>query len=310
MLKPRALKEGSHIRVVSPASGISREKCEKGVQVLEGQGYRVSFGENAFETHYYLAGKDEQRAADLQAAFDDPDVDCVFCSRGGYGCARLLAHLDLDRMAKSGKMFCGFSDVTTLHIALNRRGLVTMHTPMLITLSVDREPWVMESFVSCLRGDDPMPEGATKAETLNSGVAEGVLTGGCMCLMTDSLATPDPLECEGKIVVIEDVEENPHRVDAMLTHLLNCGELQRAAGIVIGEMSGTNERSDPSIGSWPWKEIVADRLGGLDVPTMINFPFGHMKTMLSVPLGIRARMDAGTGTLTYLESACADDGRA
>ena len=306
VLKPRALKPGSHIRVVSPASGISEEKCQKGKKVLEDQGYRVSFGEHAFETYYYLAGKDEQRAADLQAAFDDPDVDCVFCSRGGYGCARLLPHLDLDRMTQSGKMFCGFSDVTTLHIALNRRGLVTMHTPMLITLTVDREPWVMESFLACLRGDDPMPEGAKRAEELNAGAAEGVLTGGCMCLLTDSLATPDPLECKDKIVVIEDVGENPHRVDAMLTHLLNSGQLQSAAGIVIGEMTDTDEKIDPTIGGWPWKEIIADRVGGIGVPAMVNFPFGHMKTMLSVPLGIKARMDTGSGTLTYLESACAE----
>lgn len=308
MTKPKALKPGSHIQVVSPSSGIPREKCERGIALLEDQGYRISFGRHTFDSHYYLAGTDADRASDLIDAFDDPDVDCVFCARGGYGSARLIPYLDIPKMASSGKMFCGFSDVTTLHLALNKAGLVTMHTPMLITLSVDREDWVIDSFLKCLAGEDPMPAEAKKATTLVEGVAEGVTTGGCMCLLTDSLATNYALNCEGKIVIIEDVEETPHRVDAMLTHLLNAGVLQKAAGIVIGEMTGTNEKCDPTIGPWPWEEIVADRLGDLSMPIMTGFPFGHMKTMLSVPMGVRARMDAGAGTLTYLEPACRASG--
>lgn len=304
MVKPKALKPGSRIRVVSPASAISEEKCQKGVELLKSEGYEVSFGKNVFAEKAYLAGTEEQRALDLMEAFSDPNVDCVFCSRGGYGAARLFPYLDLDLMASSGKMFCGFSDVTTLHLALNRRGLVTMHTPMLITLSVDREPWVLESFKNCLRGLDPLPSEATRAVTVNGGIAEGVSTGGCMCLLTDSLCTPNSLECEGKIVLIEDVEENPHRVDAMLTHLLNSGQLQKAAGIVFGEMTGTDERSDPTIGSWPWREIVRDRVKGLEMPIVLDFPFGHMKTMLSIPFGIKVRLDAGSGTLRLLEPAC------
>ncbi len=303
-IKPIALSAGSRIRVVSPASAISEEKCSLGVKILESEGYEVSFGKSAFASKSYLAGTDQERAADLMEAFLDPEVDCVFCSRGGYGAARLFPYLDLDAMAASGKMLCGFSDVTTLHLALNRRGLVTMHTPMLITLSVEREPWVIESFKNCISGRDPMPLDASKAETLVPGIAEGEITGGCMCLLCDSLATTDSLDCENKIVLIEDVDENPHRVDAMLTHLLNSGQLQKAAGIVFGEMTGTDERSDPSIGGWPWREIVRDRVSGLEMPIVLDFPFGHMKTMLSVPFGIRAQLDAGSGTLRYLESAC------
>lgn len=307
MLKPRGLRPGSLVRVVSPSSPIARETCEKGVSLLESEGYRVTFADHAFDRWDHLAGRDEDRAADLMAAFLDPEVDCVFCARGGYGSARLFPFLDLDSMAASGKMFVGFSDVTSLHLALNRRGLVTMHAPMLITLSVDREPWVVESFLACLRGDDPMPAGASRAVCVTEGIAEGVTTGGCMCLLADSLATPESLDFAGRIVLLEDVEENPHRVDALLTHFLNAGQIQKAAGIVVGEMSGSDEKIDPSIGGRPWRDIVRERLGGLGVPLMLDFPFGHMKTMLSVPMGVRARMDAGSGTLTYLEPACRMD---
>jgi muramoyltetrapeptide carboxypeptidase len=303
-LKPRALRAGDEVRVVSPASPLTPEQTAAGIGLLESQGYRVTLGRHVYERDGYLAGSDEARAEDLMAAFDDPDVACVICSRGGYGSARLLPYLDLDFMAASGKMFCGFSDVTTLHLALNRRGLVTMHTPMLITFSVEREPWVVESFVRLLRGDASAPEGAKRAQTLVPGEAEGVVTGGCMCLLGDSLATQDAFDGAGKIVVLEDVDENPHRVDALLTHFVNSGVLQSAAGIVVGEMTNTDEKADPKIGAWPWRRIVEDRLAPLGVPCVVDFPVGHMKTMLSVPLGVRARLGADAGTLTFLEPPC------
>jgi muramoyltetrapeptide carboxypeptidase len=277
------------------------EQIEDGIRFLEAEGYQVSLGDHVFDRHYYLAGTDQDRAADLMAAVRDDSVDAVMCSRGGYGCARLMPYLDLDVIVQAGKAICGFSDVTTLHLALNRRGLVTWHTPMMITLSVEREPWVYESLRRILRGEDPLVSESPMAETLVPGVAEGEITGGCLCLMTDSFGTGYDLGCQGKIVVIEDVDEDAHRVDAMLTNLINNGQLQSAAGIVVGEMTGTDERGDPKIGTWPWRSIVEDRIAPLGVPAVVNFPFGHMKTMLSLPMGVRARLDAVAGRLTILE---------
>lgn len=302
MTKPRALKPGSHVRIVSPASALTMEQIEDGIKFLEDEGYRVSLGDHVFDRHFYLAGGDETRAKDFMDAVNDDDVDCVMCSRGGYGCARLIPYLDIDAIVSAGKQICGFSDVTTLHLALNRRGLVTLHTPMMITLSVERVDWVYESFRQILRGGDPFPAQAKRAETLVPGAAEGVITGGCLCLMTDSFGTGYDLDCAGKIVMIEDVDEDPHRVDAMLTNLVNNGQLASAAGIVVGEMTGTDERADEKIGRWPWREIVADRIVPLGVPAVVNFPFGHMKTMLSLPMGVGARLDADAGTLRLLES--------
>lgn len=305
VIKPNALRPGSTLRLVSPASPLTPEKVQPFAALIEAAGYGLEIADHAFAADFYLAGSDADRAADLQKAFDDPGVDAVMCSRGGYGCARLMPYLDLDRMARSRKMFLGFSDITTIHLALNRRGLATAHAPMALTFTFEREPWVTESFFNTIKGEDPVPATAAKGTTIRGGQAEGVVTGGCLCLLTDSIGTPDALNCRGKILLIEDVDENPHRIDAMLTHLRLSGIIAQAAGIVIGEMTRTDEKVDESIGSRPWRDIVRDRLSGLDVPTIIDFPFGHCKNMLTLPLEIRAKLDADAGTLTYTESLCA-----
>lgn len=299
--KPRALRAGDQVRIVTPASPLTAEKIQAGVDLLEAEGYEVTLGKHVFDKAAYLAGEDAHRAADLMEAFDDPDVAMVYCSRGGYGCARLFPYLDLDRIAASGKLFAGFSDVTTLHVALNNRGMATLHAPMPITLSTPREPWVYESLRRALKGDLSTPSGVPRAETLVGGTAEGVVVGGCLCLLADTIGTPEPLQTEGRILVIEDVDENPHRVDAMLTHLLNSGLAQKCAGIAMGEMTRTDDKADEGIGGLPWKEIVRDRLGGLGIPLVVGLPFGHMANMLSLGLGVRARLDTDAGTLTYQE---------
>ena len=304
MRKPKALKPGDTISLVSPASPLTPEQTANGIGILEKAGYRVKLAPNVYSATEYLAGSDEDRARDLQDAFEDPETQAVFCSRGGYGCSRLMPHLDLDRMAASGKLFSGFSDITVLHAALNRRGLPTLHAPMALTLHTDREAWVYESLLAALKGENPIPTGAPVGKTLVPGKAHGTVVGGCMILICDLIGTPEQLDMRGKIVVLEDVDEAPHRVDAMLTHLFNSGSIQTAAGIVIGEMTRTDERVDKSIGDRSWREIVRERLGGLSIPTIIDFPFGHAKQMLSLPLGIHAEMDANLGTLMYTESLC------
>jgi muramoyltetrapeptide carboxypeptidase len=269
---------------------------------LEGMSYRVHTMPHAFERDAYLAGSDEVRAQDLQSAFADPEVHAVLCTRGGYGTARLMPYLDIDAIVASEKLFLGYSDVTTLHMALQRRGYPSVYAPMSITFSDPREEWVYESFRRALTGNTEIPAEAPSGTTLVGGTVEGVVVGGCLCLITDSLGTPEALPAEGAIVVIEDVDEAPHRVDAMLTHLLNSGAADAAVGFVVGEMTRTDDRIDQGIGGKPWRDIVRDRLAPLGKPLIIEFPFGHMKQMLTLPLGVRARLDADAGRLTYLES--------
>ena len=268
------------------------------------RGYSISFGDHVLARDAHLAGTDQERAADLMAAFQDPTVDAVYCSRGGYGCARLMPYLDLDRMASSGKCFIGFSDITTLHIALNNRGLATFYAPMPLTLAFDRQPFVFESIFNMVRGDPVTPAAAPRAKCAVPGIGEGNVVGGCLCLIVDSLGTPEEIQTKGNILAIEDVDEAPHRIDAMFTHLLNCGKLQEAAGVVIGEMTRTDEKHDGGIGGKPWREIVGERLDRAGVPAVMDYPFGHYSNMLTLAFGIKARLDAGAGTLEYLESPC------
>lgn len=303
-IKPPSLKPGDTIRMVSPASPLAREKTDFMRELLEKEGYRVEFSAHCFDADCHLAGTDQDRAKDLMEAFLDPEVHAVFCSRGGYGCARLFPYLDLDAIVGARKLFLGFSDITTLHIALNNRGLATVHAPMALTLTNPRKSWVYESLLAALRGENPVSSDAPKGQTLTGGQAEGVVVGGCMCLICDSIGTPNPIDAEGRILIIEDVDEDPHRVDAMLTHLLNANVVQGATGIVIGEMTRTDDRNGEGIGGRPWREMARERLGALGIPVITDFPFGHNRNMLSLPLGVKARLDADQGTLTYLESHC------
>lgn len=304
-MKPRALRPGDTVQFVTPASPLSQDKLGFMTELLQREGYKTKLAPHALDADGYLAGDDRQRADDLQAAFDDPETTAVLCTRGGYGCSRIMPFLDLARIAASGKILIGFSDITVLHLALNRLGLPTVHGPMHLTLHSPREEWVYESFRRVLRGDLELPTEAPSASRVVSGVAEGELIGGCMCLLTDSIGTPWGLETEGKLLLIEDVDENPHRVDAMLTHLLNSGLAAKAAGFVIGEMTRTDERADATIGARPWREIITERLAPLGKPMIIDLPIGHAKNMLTLPLGIRARLDATRCELSFLEPLCA-----
>jgi muramoyltetrapeptide carboxypeptidase len=268
---------------------------------LESEGYRVECAPHAFDAEGYLAGRDSDRAADLMDAFTDPSVDGILCTRGGYGAARLLSLLDLDVIADSGKQFIGFSDITSLHLALLKRDRACLYAPMAITFSVEREPWVYRSFLNAIQGRSPIPPEAWKGDTLVPGHSVGMLVGGCLCLLCDSIGTPNALDTDGRILLIEDVDENPHRVDAMLTHLISCGALQGCRGLVIGEMTNTDQKCDDKVGAMPWRAIVRERLVPLGIPAIVGFPCGHMRQMLSLPLGFEVRLRADEGVLEYLE---------
>ncbi len=303
--KPRPLEPGDTIALVSPASPLDPSVCEFMIGILEREGFKVRVYPHTFTRTDYLAGSDRDRATDLMTAFTD-DSNAVLCSRGGYGCSRLVPYLDRDRMAHAGKLLFGFSDITVLHAMLSNRGMPSVHSPMALTLNTPREEWVYASFRASLYGQNCIVPGAPDSTCVVPGECEGTVVGGCLILLADLIGTADQLDTRDKIVVIEGVDDPPHRVDAMLTHLINSGSLTGARGIVVGEMTRSDlpERADAGIGSRPWRDIVIDRLAPLGIPLVVDFPFGHARNMLTLPLGVRAHLHAESGKLTYLESPC------
>lgn len=295
---PRPIGPGATLGLVSPASAIPDSDLDAGIAALEAIGFRTKLMPNARKRHFDFAGTDAERASDLQSAFADPEVDGVLCTRGGYGCARLLPFLNLDTLAESEKPFLGFSDITTLHLAMNRRGRVTFHAPMVWTLGKPRPGWVFESFVGALAGDFSISEGAPKGIPVIAGTASGPVGGGCLTLLADSLGTSDPFCGSEQIVLIEDVGEQPHRVDAQLTHLQNAGAFEGVRGFVIGEFTGTDEKRREHDADW--RSIVRERLEPLGAPMVFDYPFGHIDAMLTLPLGVEGTLDADAGILRYL----------
>jgi muramoyltetrapeptide carboxypeptidase len=282
--------------------------------VLEALGFRLKLGRHVRDRHGYLAGTDGERAEDFMRTWGDPEVDGVLCLRGGYGSARIVDRLDYAAIAANPKPFIGFSDITALHLAIGQRAnLVTFYGPMVSTLANPRlSAYTRDGFVRAVSGDEPL--GAIPpnpddpwVETISGGEAEGELVGGCLQLLANAVGTPDDFDWRGKIVFLEDVNEEPYSVDGNLNQLLRAGKLDGVAGIVIAEHEGCVPREHrPAFPSTLSVEDVIDELiRPLSVPTIYNLPLGHGKHLATLPLGVRARLDADARTLEILEMATA-----
>lgn len=306
-VKPSALRPGDTIGVVSPSSYKALEALQPGIDKIRQRGYRLLFGEHAFDRRGYLAGEDRDRAADLNAMFANPEVKAVLCTRGGYGASRILDYLDWDLIRAHPKPLIGYSDITTLHLAfLRQTEMVVFYAPMIITLARDVSPLVVDNLFDLLEKPQPLGTYDTRegnVQTLVPGVVEGELTGGCLCLVTAACGTPEQVDARGKILCLEDVDEPPYAVDRMLTQLKRCGVLDEAAGFVIGEITNWEQHVSDPAETLTIEQIWQDILVPLGKPTIIGFPFGHVTHPLTLPFGVRARLDATAGTLTLLEPA-------
>jgi muramoyltetrapeptide carboxypeptidase len=308
MRKPRALRKGDTIGIVAPSSPVPREELEQGVALLEARGYRVEVGEHVLARHPscdYLAGTDAQRASDLNAMLACDDVQAVVCARGGYGAMRLLDRIDWDTLAQNPKIFVGYSDITSLHTVLQQRcGWITFHGPMIAAIT-KLNAQAAEVYWRLLESPEAfgiLPTDAARMTTVAGGRVEGELAGGCLCLLARACGSSDAPDFRDKIVLIEEVGEAIYRADRDLAQLRNAGLLNQAAGFVIGNITHWNkEEADPPANTPQalWK----DYFGQLGKPVLTGFPFGHEADPLMIPLGVRARLDADSRTLTLLESA-------
>jgi muramoyltetrapeptide carboxypeptidase len=241
----------------------------------------------------YLAGTDEQRAADFNEAARDPGVRGIFALRGGYGTMRILDQIDYDAIARDPKVIVGYSDLTALLNAVTRQtGLVTFHGP--VAALSQFSPLEIQALRAAVMTPEPLGVlQAPEAQTLAGGVAGGRIAGGNLSLLAALTGTPHEVDTSGALLVLEDVDEPPYRIDRMLTQLRMSGALMRAAGIIAGGWTNCGVTED----------LLHDRLGDLGVPIVTETLIGHIEEQWTLPIGAYAKLDAGARTLTFDEPA-------
>jgi muramoyltetrapeptide carboxypeptidase len=289
------------VRIVAPSSPApeDREQFRRGIAVLEEMGLRPLWSERIFDRRGYLAGPDEDRAAELAAAFADPGVAGVICVRGGDGAPRLLPRLDYGTIRANPKPFVGYSDVTVLHGAFAARcGFVTLHGPMpssdlqrrdlpeLTRSEFERALFSVEPL-----GRLPVPEDRP-LRALSRGIAEGPLVGGNLSLVTALIGSPFAFDLKGAILFLEDIMEAPHRIDRMLSMLRLSGGLAACAGVLLGDFLKAEPADGHPERNLTVEQVLEDYFSDLNVPVLSGFPAGHGELTLSLPLGVRARLTA------------------
>lgn len=306
LIKPQKLQKGDYVGVIAPASPTNPELLKKAIVYLEELGLRVKIGRNVYNEYGYLAGRDKERLADLHEMFADKEVKAIVCSNGGYGTARIAANLDYDLIRRNPKVFWGYSDITFLHNSIRQKSdLVTFHGPMLSS-DMGKETWsdVSAAYVSQLFNNEAVvyDESIAPIETPISGKVRGELVGGNLCLIVSTLGTPFEIETKDKILLIEDIHEEPRSVDRMLNQLWMAGKLQQIAGLVVGDFNDCvpGERKQ----TLTLEEVLDDYIKLINKPTLKGLKIGHCQPHIAVPLGTTAVLDTDRKQLTVESGVC------
>ena len=301
--KPPRLRVGDTVGLIEPA-GFSDGPAdiEAVMHTIRGMGLVPRVGRHVAARHGYLAGTDEQRASDLNAMYDDPEVRAVFAMRGGWGCARILPLLDWQAIRADPKLLVGFSDVTALHLAFaSRAGFATIHGPNAAN------SWRETSWESLWRlaftGETPTlgGAGASPIATLRPGTARGRLLGGNLSVLSALVGTPWLPDFDGAILFLEDTGEAEYRIDRMMSQLALAGILDKVAGLAFGQCTRCTSGIPDYIG-FTVPEILRQYLEPLGVPAFHGANIGHVANQLCVPVGAEVELDAEAGTLRVLEA--------
>ena len=317
-LKPRRLAQGQTIGLVAPASPCNeRVQIDFAIETITSLGFHVKPGRHLYHRHGYLAGHDQERAADINQLFADQEVDAIISLRGGYGSARLLPYLDYELIRNNPKIITGFSDVTAvLNAIYTKTGLMTFHGPEAETtytpyrLTEFKKVLMMPQGICAIGSPPPFEGGEGKVERENrltrivTGKARGPLIGGNLTLLVDLLGTPFEPDFREKLLFLEDVGMTTDQVDRCMSHLWLAGKLQQVTGIIFGKFEDISYLS-----TWAWRftleEVLAERCQELNIPALAGLMIGHFDDQTTVPIGCAAELDVGAGTLTLLENAVA-----
>ncbi len=301
-LRPPVLRAGDRVAVVSPSGPADATRVEFGMEMLRSWGLKPELGKHALSRQAYLAGSDTERAGDLVAALGDPGIRAVLATRGGYGAQRIVDEIPWSGLRDDPKLLVGFSDITALHLAAwSAAGITSLYGPGASwdadRLGADGAESLRSSMMTGAPVTvrvDPNEPGASVAV---GRVADGPLVGGNLSLLAASVGAGLP-SLAGAIVLIEEVDEAPYRVDRMLTQLRRSGAFDGAAGFALGQMTDCGSVDD----------VLADRLGTLGIPVLGGLPIGHGPGQVTVPLGAPSRLDPGAGTLVIEPAVLAGPG--
>ncbi len=313
LIKPPRLRRGDVVGLVAPGGYTSDASIEKAVQHIEALGFRVKQGNYLREVWGNYGGTVAARIADLHAMFRDPDVKAIWAIRGGSGCISLLRHLDYRLIRTHPKVLLGYSDITALHLAIHRHaGLVTFHGPvasstpsdyatehLLAVLTDPKESYTIPMSAENDRHALEEPWYATR--TVHEGVAEGPLIGGNLSLVSALAGTPYAADFTGGLLFLEEVNEEPYRIDRWMTQLDLAVGFDKAAGVMIGICENCGPQGDgPSL---TLDETFDVHLQPLRVPAVTGYSFGHIRNQFTMPVGIKGRLDTEARTVTLLEAA-------
>ena len=306
LMRPGVLQKGDTIGIVAPSGPVNREKFEAGIARLRELGFNPIFSESIFNRELFFAGGVRRRVDELHEMFRLPEVKAIICARGGYGSNHLLPHLNLGLIAQNPKIFCGYSDLTTLLTYLHdNTGLVGFHGPMLSKDFACADGVHSGSFSYASTGQSQWSITRSDSPTLTgiaTGVADGKLYGGCLSLLVASLGTPYELQTAETILFLEDLGEWPYRIDRMLMHLRYAGKLEKVRGVVFGEML---ECAAPPDSDYTLQDVIARSLGDLNIPIAFGLRSGHVSAgNVTLPIGVRARLNVSNKvSLEILEAA-------
>lgn len=299
LVKPKRLKKGDTVGIIAPASPPNQENLQRSFAFLEELGLKIKVGNHVYAQYGYLAGRDQDRLADLHMMFSDREVKAIICAGGGYGTGRIASQIDYALIKRNPKIFWGYSDITFLHTAIRQKtGLVTFHGPMLASDigKVDVDPLSKECFKQLF---EPMfieyTNEISPLEALIDGNVIGEVTGGNLTLLASSIGTSYELDAKGKLLLIEDINEEPRSIDRMLNQLHMAGKLTDAAGFIIGDFNNCVPERELSLSL---DEVIEHYIFLANKPALKGFKIGHCSPHISIPLGVKAELNTEEKLLT------------
>ncbi len=299
MRKPPMLRKGDSVGLIAPASPLTDAEIERGVENIRSLGLQPVLGSSVSAGDGYLAGGDAVRAADFNRMARDSRIRAIIALRGGYGTMRILDDLDYSAIARDPKVIMGFSDITAiLNAVAHRSAVVTFHGPLAAKESVFDDVTRGYFERACMSPDPIGALHAPGASVVTEGRARGRIAGGNLSLVASLMATPYEVPVRGALLVLEDVDEEPYRIDRMLTQLRLSGAIKAATGVIFGACTHC-AASGPSMTA---QEVLEDRLGRLGVPVLTGVPVGHIPEQWVLPIGLEAVLDASTRTLEIPEA--------